>query len=91
MRNEGLGSWPARRARKTPHRTALVYGDGGLSTIGSESSTVGSESSTVGGESSTVGGGPSAGHSSSTMAAWWIVGGTWRFVDSRPRFVGGTW
>ncbi|AZP21522.1 long-chain-fatty-acid--CoA ligase [Streptomyces aquilus] len=27
MRNEGLGSWPARRARKTPHRTALVHGD----------------------------------------------------------------
>ncbi|RLU83672.1 p-hydroxycinnamoyl-CoA synthetase [Streptomyces griseocarneus] len=24
-RNEGLGSWPARRARKTPHRTALVH------------------------------------------------------------------
>lgn len=24
MRNEGLGSWPARRARKTPHRTALI-------------------------------------------------------------------
>ncbi|MGW7051654.1 acyl-CoA synthetase [Streptomyces sp. NPDC054887] len=24
MRNEGLGSWPARRARKTPHRPALV-------------------------------------------------------------------
>ncbi|GGZ38881.1 acyl-CoA synthetase [Streptomyces poonensis] len=31
MRNEGLGSWPARRARKTPHRTALVHGD---STVG---------------------------------------------------------
>ncbi|CCK26163.1 O-succinylbenzoate-CoA ligase [Streptomyces davaonensis JCM 4913] len=27
MRNEGTGSWPARRARKTPHRTALVHGD----------------------------------------------------------------
>ncbi|MFJ9870885.1 o-succinylbenzoate--CoA ligase [Streptomyces sp. NPDC101165] len=27
MRNEGVGSWPARRARKTPHRTALVHGD----------------------------------------------------------------
>ncbi|MDH6626286.1 fatty-acyl-CoA synthase [Streptomyces sp. LBL] len=27
MRNEGLGSWPARRARKTPHRTALIHGD----------------------------------------------------------------
>ncbi|MCG5219304.1 acyl-CoA synthetase [Streptosporangium sp. KLBMP 9127] len=25
MRNEGLGSWPARRARKTPHRTALLH------------------------------------------------------------------
>ncbi len=25
MRNEGLGSWPARRARKTPHRTALFH------------------------------------------------------------------
>jgi fatty-acyl-CoA synthase len=27
MRNEGLGSWSARRARKTPHRTALIHGD----------------------------------------------------------------
>ncbi|WP_060903543.1 acyl-CoA synthetase [Streptomyces europaeiscabiei] len=27
MRNEGLGSWPARRARKTPQRTALIHGD----------------------------------------------------------------
>ncbi|WP_419992641.1 acyl-CoA synthetase [Streptomyces boninensis] len=27
MRNEGLGSWPARRARKTPHRTALLHND----------------------------------------------------------------
>jgi fatty-acyl-CoA synthase len=27
MRNEGLGSWPARRARKSPHRPALVHGD----------------------------------------------------------------
>ncbi|WP_369360879.1 o-succinylbenzoate--CoA ligase [Streptomyces sp. cg2] len=27
MRNEGLGSWPARRARKTPHRTALIHHD----------------------------------------------------------------
>lgn len=27
MRNEGIGSWPGRRARKTPHRTALVHGD----------------------------------------------------------------
>ncbi|MEV2252804.1 long-chain fatty acid--CoA ligase [Streptomyces sp. NPDC050147] len=25
MRNEGLGSWPARRARKTPHRTAFTH------------------------------------------------------------------
>lgn len=25
MRNEGLGSWPVRRVRKTPHRTALVH------------------------------------------------------------------
>lgn len=25
MRNQGLGSWPARRARKTPHRTALIH------------------------------------------------------------------
>ncbi|GAA2107350.1 long-chain fatty acid--CoA ligase [Streptomyces synnematoformans] len=25
MRNEGLGSWPARRARKTPRRTALLH------------------------------------------------------------------
>jgi fatty-acyl-CoA synthase len=25
MRNEGLGSWPARRARRTPHRTALIH------------------------------------------------------------------
>ncbi|MEW1928712.1 long-chain fatty acid--CoA ligase [Streptomyces sp. NPDC088360] len=25
MRNEGLGSWPARRARKTPHRAALTH------------------------------------------------------------------
>ncbi|AGP61119.1 o-succinylbenzoate--CoA ligase [Streptomyces rapamycinicus] len=27
MRNEGLGSWPARRARKTPNRTALIHGE----------------------------------------------------------------
>ncbi|RSN67113.1 acyl-CoA synthetase [Actinomadura sp. WAC 06369] len=26
MRNEGLGSWPARRARKTPDAAALVHG-----------------------------------------------------------------
>jgi fatty-acyl-CoA synthase len=25
MRNEGLGSWPVRRARKTPQRTALIH------------------------------------------------------------------
>jgi fatty-acyl-CoA synthase len=31
MRNEGIGSWPARRARKTPHRTALVHGERSLS------------------------------------------------------------
>ncbi|CAM5343090.1 long-chain fatty acid--CoA ligase [Streptomyces griseorubiginosus] len=31
MRNEGLGSWPARRARKTPHRTALIHGGTTLS------------------------------------------------------------
>jgi fatty-acyl-CoA synthase len=30
MRNEGLGSWPARRARKTPGRTALIHGDTGI-------------------------------------------------------------
>ncbi|GAA2769828.1 o-succinylbenzoate--CoA ligase [Streptomyces showdoensis] len=33
MRNEGLGSWPARRARKTPHRTALIH-DGATVTYG---------------------------------------------------------
>jgi fatty-acyl-CoA synthase len=31
MRNEGIGSWPARRARKTPHRTALIHGEHRLS------------------------------------------------------------
>ncbi|MFD5628282.1 long-chain fatty acid--CoA ligase [Streptomyces sp. NPDC127072] len=31
MRNEGLGSWPARRARKTPERTALIHGDSEIS------------------------------------------------------------
>ncbi|MFI7407973.1 long-chain fatty acid--CoA ligase [Streptomyces sp. NPDC049627] len=31
MRNEGLGSWPARRARKTPHRTALIHGETAIS------------------------------------------------------------
>ncbi|MEU9114545.1 long-chain fatty acid--CoA ligase [Streptomyces sp. NPDC048483] len=25
MRNQGIGSWPARRARKTPHRTAFLH------------------------------------------------------------------
>ncbi|MGH8868736.1 MAG: acyl-CoA synthetase [Actinomycetes bacterium] len=30
MRNNGLGSWPARRARMSPQRTALVYGDDAL-------------------------------------------------------------
>ena len=25
MRNEGIGSWPRRRARKTPHRIAVVH------------------------------------------------------------------
>ncbi|MEE1943199.1 long-chain fatty acid--CoA ligase [Streptomyces sp. TRM 70361] len=29
MRNQGLGSWPARRARRTPRRTALVQGGSG--------------------------------------------------------------
>ncbi|SEG61964.1 fatty-acyl-CoA synthase [Thermomonospora echinospora] len=27
MRNQGLGSWPARRARKTPQRTATIHQD----------------------------------------------------------------
>lgn len=27
MHNQGIGSWPARRARKTPHRTALIHED----------------------------------------------------------------
>jgi fatty-acyl-CoA synthase len=31
MRNEGLGSWPARRARKTPDRTALIHGERAIS------------------------------------------------------------
>ncbi|MFJ5303670.1 long-chain fatty acid--CoA ligase [Streptomyces sp. NPDC088350] len=44
MRNEGLGSWPARRARKTPHRTALVHG--GSSTNGGGPSTGDGGSST---------------------------------------------
>lgn len=34
MRNEGIGSWPARRAGKTPHRTALVHGSHRLSYAG---------------------------------------------------------
>ncbi|MEV5596473.1 long-chain fatty acid--CoA ligase [Streptomyces sp. NPDC052496] len=28
MHNEGIGAWAARRARRTPHRTAVVHGDG---------------------------------------------------------------
>ncbi|MGP4115042.1 acyl-CoA synthetase [Streptomyces sp. 4N509B] len=31
MRDEGLGSWPARRARMTPHRAALLHRGGSLS------------------------------------------------------------
>ncbi|GII79967.1 fatty-acyl-CoA synthase [Sphaerisporangium rufum] len=31
MRNAGLGGWPARRARMSPHRTAFVSADGPLS------------------------------------------------------------
>jgi fatty-acyl-CoA synthase len=27
MRDEGLGSWPVRRARMTPHRVALIHGE----------------------------------------------------------------
>lgn len=27
MQNQGIGSWPARRARKTPHRTAVLHED----------------------------------------------------------------
>ena len=30
MRNEGLGSWPARRARKTPERIAVEFGEDSL-------------------------------------------------------------
>ena len=30
MRNEGVGSWPARRARKTPERIAVEHGDDSL-------------------------------------------------------------
>ncbi|MFI2240525.1 long-chain fatty acid--CoA ligase [Streptomyces chrestomyceticus] len=28
MYDEGIGAWAARRARRTPHRTAVVHGDG---------------------------------------------------------------
>ncbi|NUP47772.1 MAG: long-chain fatty acid--CoA ligase [Catenulispora sp.] len=31
MHNQGIGSWPARRARKTPHRIALIHEDRSLS------------------------------------------------------------
>ena len=31
MRDQGLGSWPARRARMTPHKAALVQ-DGRVTT-----------------------------------------------------------
>ncbi|MEV0907934.1 acyl-CoA synthetase [Streptomyces hokutonensis] len=65
MRNEGLGSWPARRARKTPHRTALVYG--GLSTVGGGSSAGHGSSPTVSGSSSTVDSESSTGSSGSSM------------------------
>ena len=34
MRNQGIGSWTARRARKTPDRTALVLGDRAASYAG---------------------------------------------------------
>src|SRR5690242_17820206 len=27
MRNQGIGSWPARRARKSPNQIAIEYGD----------------------------------------------------------------
>jgi fatty-acyl-CoA synthase len=30
VRNEGLGAWPARRARMTPHRLAIVHGNRSL-------------------------------------------------------------
>src|SRR5258708_2739364 len=74
MRNEGLGSWPARRARKTPHRTALVHsgsstddsgsstGNGGLATGHSCSSTDGCGSSPDPSGSSTGHNGSSTDH-----------------------------
>ena len=31
MNNQGIGSWTARRARKTPHRTALIHEDRAIS------------------------------------------------------------
>ncbi|WP_399934276.1 long-chain fatty acid--CoA ligase [Streptomyces kanamyceticus] len=40
MRNEGLGSWPARRARKTPHRTALTHEGQALTYAGLHSRTL---------------------------------------------------
>ena len=33
-RNEGLGSWPARRARMTPHRTAIKHDGATISYAG---------------------------------------------------------
>jgi fatty-acyl-CoA synthase len=30
MQNDGVGSWPARRARSSPHRRAVVYGSAAL-------------------------------------------------------------
>ncbi|MFE7650174.1 acyl-CoA synthetase [Streptomyces phaeoluteigriseus] len=64
MRNEGLGSWPARRARKTPHRTALIHGDpstvcGGRPTGDGDVSTIAGERSTASSDLSTVSSGPS--------------------------------
>ncbi|MFI2436157.1 o-succinylbenzoate--CoA ligase [Streptomyces sp. NPDC018693] len=69
MRNEGLGSWPARRARKTPRRVALVHGglsaarggpstdDGGPSTeCGGRSANAGGPSTEYGGRSANAGG-----------------------------------
>lgn len=41
MRNEGIGSWPARRARKTPHRIALVHGGQAVSYAGLHTRTTG--------------------------------------------------
>ncbi|MFG3437016.1 o-succinylbenzoate--CoA ligase [Nonomuraea sp. NPDC047897] len=34
MRNQGLGSWPVRRARSAPHRRALVFGEEELTYAG---------------------------------------------------------